>query len=264
MSFAVRFSIGSLLDLRVRVLTIERVRVSRAELVFPVLERPESHLRPGGTENNRFRSRPRPSGELQASVLSFRNLHLFGELFVSYLKVRHDVFVAQRGWDLPAVDGMEFDQYDTPLARFVVIHEHGEILAGIRLSPTTARVGLHSYMIRDAQMGLLKDLPDDVLFFPAPVSDQVWEATRLFVTQKVPSSRRGLVQTLLMTTMASAAREVGAKQVIGIVPAVFRRWLQRIGMSATPVGPEIEIDGVRTCAALFNVAMFDPASKIRT
>ncbi len=151
---------------------------------------------------------------------------------------------------------MEFDQYDTPLARFIVIHEYGEILAGIRLTPTTAKVGLHSYMIRDAQMGLLKDLPLDVLFFPAPVHDQIWEASRLFVSQNVQASRRAHVQSLLMTTMARTAREVGATQVIGIVPAVFRRWLQRIGMSATPVGPEMKIDEARTCAALFNVTSF--------
>ena len=148
---------------------------------------------------------------------------------------------------------MEFDQYDTPLARFIVIHEFGEILAGIRITPTTARVGLHSYMIRDAQLGLLKDLPLDVLFFPAPVNDLIWEASRLFVSQSVQSIRRAHVQSLLMNTMARAAKEVGATQVIGIVPSVFRRWLQRIGMTATPVGPSMQIDDARTCAALFTI-----------
>jgi acyl homoserine lactone synthase len=236
--------------------TIDHVSMSRAEKIFPELEASE-------TQEARTDSKPTDSsavsqqkGQMRASVLSYRVMHQFGDLFVNYLKARHDVFIGQRGWNLPEIDGMEFDQYDTPLARFVVIHEFGEILAGIRLTPTTAKVGLYSYMIRDAQLGLLKDLPLDVLFFPAPVNDQIWEASRLFVSKNVASSRRGEVQRLLMTTMASAAREVGAKQVIGIVPAVFRRWLQRIGMSATPVGPEMPIDDVRTCAALFDVTTF--------
>lgn len=236
--------------------TIEQVRLSRAEMVFPVLAPPENEQLKGGAKAAPVQRPTVSTGQLRASVLCYRNIHHFGGLFVCYLRARHDVFIRQRGWNLPEVDGMEFDQYDTPLARFVVIHEFGEVLAGIRLTPTTARVGLHSYMIRDAQLGQLKDLPTDVLFFPAPVSDQIWEASRLFVSQAVQSSRRGHVQTLLMTTMARAARDVGAKQVIGIVPAVFRRWLQRIGMSASPVGPEIEIDDVRTCAALFNVTTF--------
>jgi acyl homoserine lactone synthase len=236
--------------------TIEQVRTSRAEMVFPALEAPETQPTGSGTSPANSTSTTSTSGQMRASVLSYRVMHQFGDLFVNYLKARHDVFIGQRGWNLPEIDGMEFDQYDTPLARFVIIHEFGEILAGIRLTPTTAKVGLYSYMIRDAQLGLLKDLPLDVLFFPAPVNDQIWEASRLFVSKSVPAVRRAQVQRLLMTTMASAARDVGAKQVIGIVPAVFRRWLQRIGMSATPVGPEMPIDDVRTCAALFNVTTF--------
>lgn len=236
--------------------TIEQVQTSRAEMVFPALEAPETPQTRSSSSPANTNSTAATNGQMRASVLSYRVMHHFGDLFVNYLKARHDVFIGQRGWNLPQIDGMEFDQYDTPLARFVIIHEYGEILAGIRLTPTTAKVGVYSYMIRDAQLGLLKDLPLDVLFFPAPVNDQIWEASRLFVSQNVPAIRRAAVQRLLMTTMASAARDVGAKQVIGIVPAVFRRWLQRIGMSATPVGPEMSIDDVRTCAALFNVTTF--------
>ncbi len=231
----------------------EKVRTSRADIVFPVLAPPEVGRNRSGFDDIPSRPSILPVGQLRASVLSYANMHHYGELFISYLKARHDVFIDQRGWNLPEVDGMEFDQYDTPLARFIVIHEFGEILAGIRITPTTARVGLHSYMIRDAQLGLLKDLPLDVLFFPAPVNDQIWEASRLFVSQGVQSIRRAHVQSLLMNTMARAARDVGATQVIGIVPSVFRRWLQRIGMTATPVGPEMQIDDARTCAALFTI-----------
>ena len=51
--------------------------------------------------------------------------------------------------------GMEFDQYDTPRAAGSPSTTRGEVLAGIRLTPTTARCGIYSYMIRDAQRGLL-------------------------------------------------------------------------------------------------------------
>ena len=233
--------------------TVEHVRVSRGDLVFPTLA-------PETTTQNVVETRysagvmsTLPVGQIRLSVLNFKNMHHFGELFVSYLKARHDVFIDQLAWDVPQVDGMEFDQYDTPLARYVIVHEFGEILAGIRLTPTTAQVGSHSYMIRDAQLGLLKGLPNDVLFMEAPVSPQIWEASRLFISSKVDSARRSHIQTLLMASMARAAREVGATHVIGIVPAVFRRWLNRIGMTATPVGPEMKIDAARTCAALFDV-----------
>ncbi len=237
--------------------TAELGYFSRAELVFPtlshepgVIERKIPAARPARTEHAKV---AKSAGHILASVLTFATIHRHGDMFVNFLKARHATFIEQKGWALPEIDGMEFDQYDTPLVSYIVIHEYGEILAGIRLSPTTARVGAHSYMIRDAQLGMLSGLPFDVLYFEAPVSSMIWEASRLFISQDVPSHRRAAVQALLMTKMAETARAGGASQVIGIVPSVFRRWLQRIGMNATPIGPEIEIDGDKTCAALFNL-----------
>lgn len=201
----------------------------------------ERHLAPAADRN------------VRTTTLSFANMHEHGELFINYLKMRHEIFILGKGWVLPEADGMEFDQYDTPLARWVVLHEYGEILAGVRIAPTTARCGQHTYMIRDAQIGLLPDLPCNVLFFEAPVSDRIWEATRLFVSPGVPSQRRLRIQHRLLDAMAAAGREVGSTHVIGIVPAVFRRWMNRIGMTATAVGPEMMIAGDRVQAALMDI-----------
>lgn len=193
-------------------------------------------------------------GGARASTLSFTNMHTYGELLVRYLKARKDVFIDRLHWSLPNVDGMEFDQYDTPLCRWVIIHEFGEVLAGIRLVPTTARCGTYTYMLRDAQHGLLESIPSDVLFFPAPVEDQIWEASRLFITDHVAAQRRSVVQFLLMQNMILTATGEGARHVIGIVPAVWSRWLRRLGLYAVPVGPRFEIEGTVSQAALFNVA----------
>ena len=42
----------------------------------------------------------------------------------------------------------------------------------MRLTPTTARCGIYSYMIRDAQRGLIDTIPHDLLYEEAPVSDK--------------------------------------------------------------------------------------------
>ncbi|WP_392336718.1 acyl-homoserine-lactone synthase [Loktanella salsilacus] len=191
--------------------------------------------------------------QLRATTLSLINMHHYGELFISYLKARREVFIVAKGWRLPETNGMEFDQYDTPEARWVVVHEFGEVLAGIRISPTTARCGLHSYMIRDAQLGLLDGLALDPLHFTAPVSPHVWEATRLFVSAKVPAARRAEIQTILMLKMVESSRALGITQVIGIFPAVFKRWLKRIGLDAIAVGPKFDLDGDTSQAALLTV-----------
>ena len=193
-------------------------------------------------------------GRIHATTISFRTMSQHGDLLVSFMEARKRVFVDQLKWELPTVDGMEFDQYDTPQAKWVVIHEFGKILGGVRLMPTTARCGIYSYMLRDAQLGLLDPIPRDVLFLDAPVDPKVWEASRLFITEEVTASRRAQVQGVLMKQMAVTAGEMGATHVIGIVPAVFARWLRRLELAAVPVGRRFEIDGTRSQAALFKVS----------
>lgn len=193
-------------------------------------------------------------GSVKATTLTFTTIQKHGELFVDFMRARHEIFIQGKGWDLPQTEGLEFDQYDTAQARWIAVHSYGEILAGIRLLPTTSKVGLHSYMLRDAQLGLLDSLPRDILFFDAPVSPMIWEATRLFIRPDVPTKLRTQVQIKLMSEMAKVAREGGATHVIGIVPSVFRRWMARLGLSASPVGAEMVIDGDKVCAALFRVS----------
>lgn len=201
---------------------------------------------------------------MRSAVLSVGTQHHYGELYTEFLRARKRVFIDMKSWDLPQTDGMEFDQYDTPLSRSIVVHEFGQVLAGIRLLPTTARCGCYSYMLRDAQRGLLEGIPQHVLYEDAPVANHIWEATRLFVSPEVEAERRVLVQTLLMTEMARAAVAEGATHVIGIVPAVFKRWMARLGMGALPLGPKLVIDGDKTQAAVMHVAAVAAGPEIKT
>tara|TARA_R110002020_G_scaffold311863_2_gene527397 strand:- start:595 stop:1380 length:786 start_codon:yes stop_codon:yes gene_type:complete len=193
--------------------------------------------------------------QVRATTLSIMTLHNHGELFVNFLKARNETFIKAKKWDLSEVDGMEFDQYDTPRARWIVLHEYGQVLGGVRLTPTTSTCAHYSYMIRDAQLGVIETIPRDVLFFKAPVDPRIWEATRLFLSPDISADRRLDIQRILLEKMASTASELGATHIIGIVPAVFSRWMTRLGiMSAVQVGPVMEIDGDRTQAALMSVA----------
>lgn len=194
--------------------------------------------------------------QIKSTTLSFSNIHQYGDLFVNLLKARKAIFIDRLHWSLPEAEGMEFDQYDTPLSRWIVVHEYGEILAGIRLTPTTARCGMYSYMLRDAQKGLLQSIPTSVLFIEAPVNSRVWEASRVFVSNDVPAHRRLAVQAALVARLTQTARDQGATHVIGIVPSIWSRWLRRLNLSAVPVGPKFVIDGTNNQAILFTAAKY--------
>ena len=191
---------------------------------------------------------------MQTTTLSFENMHNHGELFANLLRARRQSFIVQNKWDLPEANGMEYDQYDTPASRWVAVHELGRILAGIRLTPTTARCGIYSYMIRDAQLGLLDSIPQDLLYDDAPVSPHIWETSRVFVAHDVPASQRAEVHAELSAEMCRAAREVGAAQLLGLIPAIWARFARRNGLEAEPAGRVMKIDGHSNQCVLFHMS----------
>lgn len=187
------------------------------------------------------------------TTLSFQNMHQHGDLFVNLLRARRTSFIVKNNWRLPEAEGMEFDQYDTPASRWIAVHENGEVLAGVRLTPTTARVGMYTYMIRDAQRGMLESIPSDLMDFEAPVDPKIWEASRIFVSNAVPARLRKKVQGDLMYEMIRTARSLGAQKIIAFGPAVWPRWIGRLGLKATPAGPIMELDGVRVQVAVMDL-----------
>lgn len=191
---------------------------------------------------------------MQTTTLSFANIHNHGELFANLLRARRQSFIVQNKWDLPEALGMEYDQYDTPASRWVAVHHFGQVYAGIRLTPTTARCGIYTYMIRDAQLGLLESIPQDLLYAEAPVDDHIWESSRVFVAHDTPQKIRRLVHAHLITEMTKAARELGAVRVLGLIPANWPRWARRCGLEAEAAGRVMTIDGVDNQVVSINLA----------
>lgn len=190
---------------------------------------------------------------MQVTTLSFQNIHTHGSLFTDLLRARHRTFIEQAQWDLPQADGMEFDQYDTPASRWVAVHDFGRILAGVRLTPTTHRCGIYSYMIRDAQNGLLDTIPRNLLDEEAPVADHIWESSRVFVCDDVPAKIRMRVQMQLIAEMVRAGREVGATSVLGLIPATSPRLARRVGLDCVAAGPVLDIGG--SASVCVNISM---------
>lgn len=208
-----------------------------------------SEGRPAAGENDTTR----PGPEMLTTTLSFQNMHQHGDLFVNLLRARRKSFIVRNNWRLPESEGMEFDQYDTPASRWIAVHDKGEVLAGVRLTPTTARVGMYTYMIRDAQRGMLDSIPSDLMDFEAPVDPKIWEASRIFVSNAVPARLRKKVQGDLMYEMIRTARSLGAQKIIAFGPAVWPRWIGRLGLRAEPAGPIMVLDGVKVQVAVMNL-----------
>lgn len=182
---------------------------------------------------------------MHSTTLSFANMHNHGELFVNLLRARRESFIVRNRWDLPETMGMEYDQYDTPQSRWLAVHDDtGRVLAGVRLTPTTARCGIYSYMIRDAQRGLLESIPYDLLFDQAPVDDGTWEVTRGFVVHDIPASLRHRVRMRLVLQMLRTSREEGIRRMLALLPSNWHRWAARCSLEMKAAGRNMNMGGI--------------------
>lgn len=187
------------------------------------------------------------------TTLSFANLHNHGELFANMLRARRELFIVHNKWNLPEAMGMEYDQYDTPASRWVVVHDgEGKVMAGNRLTPSTTRCGIYSYMIRDAQRGLLDTIPSNLLYDEAPVAAHIWESSRLFVSHDVPSSIRRRVHAQLIAQLGETVRGLGASHCLTLLAATWPRWADRVGVKMKAMGPVMEIDGIENQVVLMD------------
>jgi N-acyl-L-homoserine lactone synthetase len=190
------------------------------------------------------------------TTLSFANLHNHGELFANMLRARRELFIVHNKWQLPEAMGMEYDQYDTPASRWVVVHdEDGRVLAGNRLTPTTTQCGIYSYMIRDAQRGLLDTIPANLLLETAPVAPHIWESSRLFVSHDVPASIRRRVHAQLIAQLGDTVRNLGATHCLTLLAATWPRWADRVGVKMKAMGPVMVIDGIENQVVLMDFSL---------
>ena len=181
---------------------------------------------------------------MQATTISYTNMHSFGDLFPSLLRERWAAIYARKSHQPTSQDVPEYDQYDTPASRWIAVHQEGHVLAGVRLTPTVHRVGPYTYMAKDAQDGLLV-MPDDTLYDPAPVADDIWEASRVFINRTAATQKHREIYAHLMREMLKAATAQQARRVLAMLPASWPRWTADVPARFTPAGPVSLVDGQR-------------------
>ena len=111
------------------------------------------------------------------TVLCFdwESAHRCGEARLSQHRLRYELFVRRQGWDVPHHNGLEYDQFDTPAAKYIVRLDTDSRACGeTRLLPTT-----RPYMIRTIWPQLVNHCFEE--------GESIWEATRFGVARAIPA-----------------------------------------------------------------------------
>ncbi|MFN3275386.1 MAG: acyl-homoserine-lactone synthase [Paracoccus sp. (in: a-proteobacteria)] len=154
-----------------------------------------------------------------------------------YLKLRKEVFVDRLEWPLFHAEELEFEQYDTFDTVYVVATRGGEVVGGARLRRTDQETGngqlTYSYMIRDASLGILPGLPQNLCDELPPMQKDVWEITRMVV--KGPKE----VFALILDTSNTYLRTKGASTVLFLGSPAFQRMADTWAWPVKTLGPVV-------------------------
>lgn len=129
----------------------------------------------------------------------------------------------------------------------------GQVVSGGRLTPTTHRCGIFTYLLRDAQRGLLEHSPVDLLFRQAPASPNTWELSRCFVAK---GKRRSTVKRelkRLFVELPMIAAELKAERIVTIQSTEWTYQARRNGLSVVALGKPMVLRGKRFQAVEINI-----------
>lgn len=175
--------------------------------------------------------------------LNWETAHIHGETWISHHRLRHRLFVERQGWDVPTVRGLEYDEFDTPAAQYLIwIDSRGEERGVARLLPTT-----RPYMVQKLWPELIPG--------KLPESDAVWEVTRFGCDHNLDSkTRRRAVAEILC-----AMQEFGlVRGIDGYLVVTSKRLLKCVvvnaGCDVTVLGPERPLGRLPAVAGYIHIA----------
>ncbi|MEM7491484.1 MAG: acyl-homoserine-lactone synthase [Pseudomonadota bacterium] len=162
------------------------------------------------------------------------------DLVMAFFKLRKAIFIDKMDWPLYAYETIEFEQYDTFQAVYIIAHEGDRVLGGARLIRTDHRIGngsiRYSYMIRDAYEGVLPGMPQKLCYDEPPSAPNVWELTRLATLPgtDVAGDILNGANDFLLTEKAKTCLFLG--------PPGFLRMARSMGYQPVRIGPTVRND----------------------
>jgi N-acyl-L-homoserine lactone synthetase len=160
-------------------------------------------------------------------AISLENAHLLGDALASTYRLRHRIFVERQKYEVPNSRGMEWDQFDTPAAVYLVWRDQrASVRAVARLIPTS-----FPYMIQQLW-------PEMVERGELPCRDDVWEVTRFGIDRDLERDQRSRIFGEMFCAFAEFGLRNGVKGYMFATPAQVIR--SALGLA----GVEFELLGI--------------------
>lgn len=188
-------------------------------------------------------------------VIDRRNRHAYRDQLEEMFRIRHRIYVEQRGWKaLARPDNRECDQFDTEDAIYLLeLDRAGHVQGGVRLTPTAGPSLMRNVFPHLVERG------------PIPGGPRILEMTRYFLTTE-PQSRteRRRRSGEILCAMFDYGLAAGITQFSLVCDSFFLPTMLECGFKTTPLGvPQPYAEGI-AIAVLFECSQAVRVSTART
>jgi acyl homoserine lactone synthase len=153
-------------------------------------------------------------------AFSLATAHLFQDALASQARLRYRIFVEKRGLDHPHFDELEYDQFDTPAAVYLVWRDPKRIVRGLtRLLRTTMPYMMKTYWPYTVEDRALPSSPD------------IWEVTRVCVDKSFDPEVRKTIFPELLCAVSEYFEMYGIAAMVGVTRPHLLAHFVRSGIS---------------------------------
>lgn len=185
-------------------------------------------------------------------VVDRHNRHLHTDTLDQMFRLRHEVFVREKGWtDLEKDQVYEKDQYDTDDAIYMIAMDNKDlnrVIGCYRLFPTTL-----PHMLSEVFPHIVEEA--------LPRRPDVLELTRLAL---VKSERRGRAYFEIMSSLQEYGLRAGLTGYTSIIRTIRMPIIQAAGTSLTPLGLPRDMEGESFVPVLFEVSEQNLAKNLKS
>jgi N-acyl-L-homoserine lactone synthetase len=180
---------------------------------------------------------------MRTIALTWETAHQFGEAWISHHRLRYRMFVERQRWSVPSFRQLEYDQFDTPAATYIlVVDDQNRTLGTTRLIPTT-----RPYMV--------EALWPDLVGIELPHIPSIWEASRFGCDRDLDAVGRRQVIARLIQGCQEFGVLNGIARYLGVMPVwIFKHVIAAHGCPVTPLRPRPMLNGHEIEAAYIDVS----------
>jgi len=175
----------------------------------------------------------------QVHVVTSANRHLYEDIIENYHRIRHDVFVKERGWKaIERTDGRDIDAYDHDNTVHLIAIDGDRVVGGERLTPTTS-----PHMLSEV-------FPTLAAVKGVPIGESIWEGSRYFVVRE---RRVGRTDCMLLAALQEFALDEGITHYSIVIETWWLPRLHEAGFVVRPLGLPTLIENQWALAAAIDV-----------